>query len=391
MKNYRRTLACLMPLLLVAATVSLSGCGGGSTLVQPEPLTELPHPAYHMQVLWHANGGSGAGKYASGFVPAVASGRVYTANRDGEVVARALDDGHRVWHVHTDRHLISGPSVADGMLLMGTRNGRVIALSADDGSKDWSADLSSEVIAAPAGTADIAVARTVDGHVAALDMASGDRLWSIEASVPNLTMRGTASPVIQGDTVYVGMDNGKVQALDLETGEQRWEQTVALPKGRSELDRIVDVDANPLVDGNTVYAISAGGSLVAMNINGGQILWKHKVASEKNLAVDDSNVYVTDMDSVVRAVSRNNGAPVWKQDALKYRKLSAPAVVDGHVLVGDYEGYLHWLSPDDGSIEGRGRPFGQAIRAQPVVIGDRAIVLGADGEVAAVRFTASGG
>ncbi|HET7314673.1 outer membrane protein assembly factor BamB [Salinisphaera sp.] len=386
MNNYRRTLACLTP-LLVAAAVGLTGCGGGSSIAQPKPLTELPNPGFKMQVLWHADGGSGGGKYDSGFVPAVAGGVVYVANLDGEVVALNLSNGHRIWDVDTDEQLISGPAVVDGTLLVGTRNGEIIALSADDGSKVWSADLSSEVIAAPAGTAEVAVARTVDGHVAALDMASGDHLWTIEGSVPNLTMRGTASPVIRGDTVYVGMDSGKVQALDLATGEQRWVQTVALPEGRSELDRIVDVDANPLIDGNVLYAISAGGSLVAMNENGGQIRWKHEVASENNLAVDSANVYATDMDSVVWGVSRATGDTVWKQDALKYRKLSAPAVVDGHVLVGDYEGYLHWLSPSDGSIDGRGHPFGEAIRAQPVVVGDRAIVLGADGEVAAVRFT----
>ncbi|AWN17727.1 outer membrane protein assembly factor BamB [Salinisphaera sp. LB1] len=389
MNNYRRKLACLTP-LLIAVTVGLTACGGGATIDQPKPLPKLPNPAFRMQVLWHANGGSGAGKYEAGFVPAVANGRVYVANSDGEVVALKLANGQRVWHVDTHEHLISGPSVVDGTLLVGTRNGEVIALSADDGSKDWSADLSSEVIAAPAGTANVVVARTVDGHVAALDMATGDRLWTIEGSVPNLTMRGTASPVIQGNTVYVGMDSGKVQALDLATGEQRWEQTVALPKGRSELDRIVDVDANPLIDGNSVYAISAGDALVSMNIRDGEIRWKHKIASENNLAVDSSNVYATDMNSVVWAVSQANGESVWKQDALKYRKLSAPAVVDGHVLVGDYEGYLHWLSPSDGSVEGRGRPFDQAIRAQPVVVGDRAIVLGAGGEVAAVRFASSG-
>ncbi|MES1937543.1 outer membrane protein assembly factor BamB [Salinisphaera hydrothermalis] len=389
MKNYRRTLACLTP-LLVAATVGLTGCGGGSTIAQPKPLTQLPNPAFKMQVLWHANGGDGAGKYESGFEPAVANGRVYVANSDGEVVALSLADGHRLWHVNTDEKLIAGPSVVDGTLLVGTRNGEVIALSAADGSKDWSADLSSEVIAAPAGTANEVVARTVDGHVAALDMATGDRIWTVEDNVPNLTMRGTASPVIQGNTVYIGTDGGKVQALDLATGEQRWEQTVALPEGRSELDRIVDVDANPLIDGNTIYAISAGDSLVALSKNGGQIGWKHKVASENNLAADNNNLYATDMDSVVWGISRATGEPVWKQDALKYRKLSAPAVVDGHVLVGDYEGYLHWLSPSDGSIEGRGRPFGEAIRAQPVVVGDRAIVLGAGGEVAAVRFDARG-
>ncbi|WP_423823672.1 outer membrane protein assembly factor BamB [Salinisphaera sp. SPP-AMP-43] len=391
MKHYRRTLTCLTPLLVVA-TLGLGGCGGGSTIAQPEPLTELPSPNYQMQVLWHSNGGVGAGKYVSGFEPAVANNTVFVANRDGEVVAFNLSNGDRLWHVETDERLISGPSVVAGTLMVGTRNGEVLALSAADGSQKWAADLASEVIAAPAGTADIAVARTVDGHVAALDMASGDRLWTIEGSVPNLTMRGTASPVIQDGVVYIGMDSGKLQALDLQTGEQQWEQTVAYPEGRSELDRIVDIDADPLIDNNTLYAVSAGDSLVSMSLTTGQIRWKHKLASENNLAVDMNTVYATDEDSVVQAVSRNGGSARWQQDTMKYRKLSAPAVLDNHVLVGDYEGYLHWLSTDDGSIAGRGRPFGEAIRAQPVVVGgDEAIVLGADGEVAAVRFGRSGG
>lgn len=384
--NYRRrSFVALLP-VLAAATLALSACGGSKNIAQPKELTPLPTKTYQMQVLWHTNGGEGAGKYTSGFEPAVADGRVYVANRDGEVVAFNLANGKRLWHVYTDKQLISGPSAGDGQLYVGTRDGQVVALDAADGSQAWTADLASEVIAAPAVKGQIVVARTVDGHVAALDAASGNRLWTIEGTVPNLTMRGTASPVIDGSTVYAGMDSGKILALDLATGEQRWNQTVAIPQGRSELDRIVDIDANPLINGSAIYAISAGGTLAALTRQGGQIAWKADVASENNLAADADNIYATDMDGVVWGINRNNGETVWKQDALKYRKLSAPAVLNGDVLVGDYEGYLHWLSPDNGTILARGRPFGEAIRAQPVIVGERAIVLGADGELAAVRF-----
>lgn len=385
--NYRRrSFVALLP-VLAAATLALSACGGGANIAQPKELTPLPAKTYQMQVLWHTNGGEGAGQYTSGFKPAVADGRVYVANRDGEVVAFKLSNGQRLWHVYTDKHLISGPSVGNARLYVGSRDGDVIALDTADGSQAWTADLASEVIAAPAVDGQVAVARTVDGHVAALDAASGNRRWTIEGSVPNLTMRGTASPVIEGQTVYTGMDSGKLLALDLATGEQRWKQTVAMPQGRSELDRIVDLDGNPLIDGSMLYAVSSGGTLAALSRQGGQIAWKADIASEDNLAADVDHVYAIDMDSVIRGVSRDNGQSVWKQDALEYRKLSAPAVLDGNVLVGDYEGYLHWLSPDNGSILARGRPFGEAIRAQPVIVSDhRAIVLGADGELAAVRF-----
>ncbi|RJS92322.1 outer membrane protein assembly factor BamB [Salinisphaera sp. Q1T1-3] len=390
MRNLRHAFAPLA-LLLAVSTLGLTGCGGGKSIAQPKPLTDLPAPTYRMQVVWHSNGGKGQGKYEDGFVPAVSGNRVYTANRDGEVAAFNLANGRRLWHTRLDATLASGPTTVDDRLLVGTRDGQVIAVSADDGAKQWQTDLSSEVIAPPAGADGIAVARTVDGHVAAMDLASGKRLWTIEGTVPNLTMRGTSTPKIRNQTVYIGMDSGKMLALDLQTGEQKWSQTVALPDGRSELDRIVDVDAAPLLDGDTIFAASTGDVVAALSRNTGQIRWKHAIASGLNMALDNGQLYVTGLDGVVWGVSAANGEPAWKNDSFQYRKVSAPTVLDGNVLVGDYKGYLHWLSRDDGHEIARGRPFGQAIRAQPVVVdGNQAIVLGADGELARVRFVPNG-
>lgn len=377
-------------LLMTAGSIALTACGGGSTLSEPKPLVELNAPAYRMQVVWHRNTGDGGGEFESGFVPATANGLVYTANRDGEVAAFRLENGKRVWHENTDHQLVAGPGIVGDTLLMGTRNGDVVAVSAANGKPRWHTNLASEVLAAPAGEGSIAVARTVDGRVAALDLESGRRLWTIESSVPNLTMRGTASPIIRGNTVYVGTDSGKVLALDLATGEQRWEQTVALPSGRSELERIVDVDGNPLISGNDMYAASAGGAVVAMQPDTGQIRWKEDIASEGNLAVDPQHVYATDLNGGVWSLLRDSGDTEWTTDQLGYRSVSAPAVMDGNVVVGDYEGYVHWLSADNGDEIARGHPIGEAINAQPVVLDDsRALVLGAEGELAMVRFVAN--
>lgn len=378
-----------LALALTTASLLLAGCGGGSTIAEPKPLVDLPGPSYRMQVLWHSNSGVGSGE--NGLAPAVANGVIYTSNEDGEVTAFSLDRGKRLWHVHLDDALSSGPGVAGDTLLVGTQNGEVVALSASDGSKLWQQDVSSEVIAAPAAADGIAVARTVDGQVTAMDLASGEPLWSIEDTVPNLTMRGTSAPVIQNRTVYIGMDSGKVLALALTTGEQQWAQTIALPEGRSELDRIVDVDSTPLVTGGSVYAASTGGAVVSLSRNVGQTHWKQSVASENDLAIDAGHLYASDLDSVVWSLERNAGTTDWQNDTLEYRKLSAPAVLDNNVLVGDYQGYLHWLSADDGHEIARGHAFDEPIRVQPVVIdGDRAVVLGADGELALVRFVPNG-
>ncbi|MES1927307.1 outer membrane protein assembly factor BamB [Salinisphaera sp. T31B1] len=382
----RRTIPILAG-TIAAASFLLAGCGGGAAVSEPTPLTELKAPAYRMETLWRTDGGDGAGEYVSGFKPAVEGNRVYVANRDGYVVALNLSNGKRIWRSRTGDRLIAGPAVAGDKLLLGTRDGQIVALDVASGERAWTTELSSEVISAPASSADLAVARTLDGRLVALDLATGDRRWTIERSVPTLTMRGTSSPVINGNMVYAGLDNGKVIALDLATGEQRWEQVVALPSGRSELDRIVDVDADPLVLDNELYAVSVGGEMASLSLTSGRTRWQQQIAAESGLAADDNSIYTADMDGDVWAINRITGNKRWEQEALKYRKVSAPAVFDGDVLVGDYDGYVHWLSADDGSVIARGRPFDEAIRSRPVVAGDRAIVLGADGEIAAVRFS----
>lgn len=372
--------------LLVTAASVLSACGGASGVAEPTPLTELNAPAYRMETVWKTGTGEGAGDYVSGFEPAVADGRLYVGNRDGYVMALNVDNGKRIWRSRTGERLISGPALAGGLLLLGTRDGKVVALSARSGEREWTTELSSEVISAPAVNDDLAIVRTLDGRLVSLDLSTGKRRWSIERKVPTLTLRGTSSPVIVGNTVYAGLDNGKLLALDVDTGEERWSQAIAFPSGRSELERIVDIDAEPLIVDNELYAISAGGQLASLATTSGRVRWRHPVASENALTHDERNVYATDRDSVLWAINLLSGGENWQSDVLKYRKVSGPAMYEGDLVVGDYDGYVHWLSADDGSVIARGRPFKQAIRTQPLVVGNRVIVVGAYGDVAALRF-----
>lgn len=391
--NDRRTTSfrtCGLAALLVASGALLSACGGGASVTEPTPLTELEAGAYRMNTVWKTDAGEGAGEYVSGFEPAVQGDRLYVGNRDGYVMALDLASGDKLWRSRTGDRLISGPTVAGDLLLLGSRDGQVVALSATSGEREWTAELSSEIIAAPAANDELAVARTLDGRLVAIDLATGKRRWTIERNVPTLTMRGTSSPVIEGNTVYAGLDNGQVLALDVSTGEERWSQAIAFPSGRSELERIVDIDADPLLIGNELYAVSAGGQLASLSVTSGRVRWKQPVASESALAYDERNIYTTDRDSDVWAVNRLTGGENWQQDALKYREVTGPAVFGGDLAVGDYDGYVHWLSADDGSVIARGRPFDEPIRSQPLVVDDMLIVVGAYGEVAALRFTPSG-
>lgn len=373
----------LTAIALLAAL--LAGCGGPANVAVPTPLQPLGETRVAPTVLWSSDGGGGTQGETIGLQIGVSGNVAYVANRGGEVAAFAIETGQELWRHDAGMRLVSGPTIAGGVLLVGTRDGRLLALSSADGHKLWQANVDSQVIAPPAAYTGIAVVRTLDGRVVAYDLDTGNRLWTIERSVPNLTLRGASSPVITGGRVYAGLDNGEVIALDLDTGRQYWEQAIALPTGSTELERLVDIDAELQVVDNTLYAVSVGGKLAALSLNSGRVRWKQDIASATGIAFSPKLVFTTDLDGVVHAVNRRTGAVVWSQDALKYRELSAPVMYNGYLVVGDYAGYLHWLNPRTGEIVGRIDVLDAAIRTHPVAVGQTLLVLGAGGELAAVR------
>lgn len=376
--------------IMVFATLVLAGCGGAPNVAVPTPLQTIANPAVQPATVWRNDGGDGALTDANGFQLAIDGGTVYVANAGGDVAAFDLASGNELWRVDTGQRLISGPTAVAGLLLVGTREGDLIALSQAEGASVWSTTVASEVLAPVAANNGIAVAQTVDGRLVAYALDSGNRLWTIERGVPNLTMRGTSSPVIRGDTVYAGLANGHVIALGLDNGRQVWEQSVALPTGRSELERLVDIDADPQIVSGQLFAISIGGKLASLALSSGRIRWKQNVASATGLAISDNRIFTTDLDGVVHAVNRLTGATVWAQPALKYRQLSAPVLYNGYLVVGDYEGYLHWINPRTGELAGRVDILDTAIRQRPVVVDGRLLVLGAGGGIVAVRANPHG-
>jgi outer membrane protein assembly factor BamB len=280
--------------------------------------------------------------------------------------------------------VISGPTVGTSQVLVGTLDGEVIALKRADGSQLWRAQVSSEVLAAPATDGDRVIAKCVDGKVFALAASDGTRQWTFDRSVPNLTLRGLSAPLILGLRVLVGLDNGHVVALKMTDGSLLWDQAVALPAGRTELERLTDIDASLIEGDDVVYAMSFGGELVALDPATGQVGWRRGVKSYTGATVVDNLMYVTDNDGVIWALDAHTGAAAWKQDQLLYRRLSAPAAVDGYVAVGDLEGYVHWLDPHDGKIVARTRVGSDPI-AEPPVAGEGVLyVANADGKIAAI-------
>ena len=358
-------------LLLLAgwAVVLLSGCS--STAVEPPaPLKEFK-PELAVTTVWSAQVGKGTGKKDLRLKPRLAGEVLYANDHRGIVVALDAGSGELRWQVELDELLTSGPGYGDGRIVLGSADGLVIALSAEDGKLLWRAQLSSEILAPPAVGDGVVVAHTGDGKLFALSAADGRQLWVYDRNVPTLTLHGTSSPVVLADVVLDGFASGKIALLQLRDGRVLWERSIAIPRGRSELERMVDIDASPLVRGSVVYVVSYQGRVAALDLQTGRILWSRPMSASQGLAADEKALYLSDDRDRVWALDRFSGASLWQQESLQRRSLTAPVFYrDESVVVGDREGYLHWMARSDGHFTGRFL-LGAGIRVAPLVAGER--------------------
>jgi len=368
--------------------VLLGGCGVFDRKDEPiEPPAELTEiqPVLDVDKVWETRVGSGSELLDLALRPAIEGGRVYAAGRDGRVHALDLETGRKLWTTDTKLKASAGPAAGHGLVVVGSSSGRLMALNIADGAPLWEAQLSGEMLARPAVSPSVVVVRTVDGRMRALAADNGRELWMIEHEPPRLSLRGTASPVIAGNVVVAGFDNGRIGAYSLREGEILWENIIAIGRGRTEIERLSDVDSTPQVLGVDVYAVSYRGRLANLALETGQIAWATDMSSYHGLSVDWTSVYVADADGVVVAVNRSSGAELWRQGALRMRRLTAPTPIGQSVVVGDFEGWLHWLDIYTGAIQARFRAGKAAFVTAPVSGGELLIVQDEDDRVYALR------
>jgi outer membrane protein assembly factor BamB len=372
--------------LTVAALALAAGCSKDKDVEPPATLIAFPQ-TLPVKELWHegVGGGKKQMRLRLGLGPAVDNGVVFAASDKGEVLAAALDNGRHLWVQHLKLPLSAGPTAADGMVVVGSSKGDVVALDGATGRQLWRIRVNSELLSAPAISAQVVVLRSVDGRLHGLDAHTGKELWSIEQQVPRLSLRGTATPVIAKDMAICGFDNGKVMALSLATGDTVWDTALASPHGRTELDRLVDVDSAVRVLGDNVYATGFQGRTAMLALDSGQIWWAHDMSSYRGLSVDSDDMYVSQSDGIIDALRQRDGLEVWHSDRLKLRALSVPAVLSTSIVVGDYQGFVHWLDKATGILVARERISKRRISNPPVAVGDTVVVLTDGGDLAAYR------
>ncbi len=377
-------------LLFVLALVLLSGCsaikeitgGGEDNTIPPTPLVEFQTLVEIIQ-LWSKDTGKGSTKQYLKLTPSHIQGKVFVADIRGNLMAIDATSGNRLWENDADMNITGGPGSSEILTMIGSDNGDVLAYASESGEFLWQAKVSSEVLAAPQEAYGVVVARTIDGKVFGLDANDGRRLWVYDRTVPALTLRGTSNPVITGDIVIAGFDGGRISAIELHTGKLIWETSVSLASGRSQLERMVDIDSDPVIIGNDIYVATFQGRLASVALEDGRITWTRDISSYAGLTADENNIYITDDQSYIWALERSTGNSVWKQENLFARRATAPATIGDLVVVGDLEGYIHWMDKSNGHFVARSRVSKAPILAPPVAVEDIIYAYSSDGTLSA--------
>ncbi|MES9993045.1 MAG: outer membrane protein assembly factor BamB [Candidatus Thiodiazotropha sp.] len=369
------------PLLLLFA--GCSALSGKDNADPPSELIEL-EAELRIEEIWDASF-EDADEALLRLQPVISEGVLYVAEPSGELIALDPETGDRVWTADTESPLSGGPGVAEGLIALGTLEAELILLNAEDGSERWRRRVSSEVLSSPVINDAKVVCRTTDGGVAVYATENGEKRWLYDRSVPVLTLRGDSSPVVNNYQVTSGFAGGKLVGLSLENGLVNWEATISTPKGRTELERVVDIDADPVLVEGTLYVTAYQGDVAAVSESSGVVLWRRNISSHAGLDASWRQVFITDDEDHVWSLDATNGATLWQQKKLHARKLSAPAMVEDKIVVGDFDGYLHWLSQEDGRQLARIRISSDAIRLKPLVVNDIVYVLDEGGNLSALR------
>jgi outer membrane protein assembly factor BamB len=370
----------------VAVLLLIAACSKDKDIDTPAVLTPFT-ATLKVERVWSASvPDKGAKVLRLGLGLASEGNHVYAAAYKGEVVAFDLPTGHVVWRTKIKKAPISGgPAASADLVVVGTSEGEVIALQAADGKLLWRIRLNGEILAAPAISERAVAVRTVDGKLRALSPKDGHELWTQEQQVPRLSLRGTSRPVIAGDVTLCGFDNGKVIAVNMNDGSLQWEATVAPPHGRTELERLVDVDSTPRVSGADVFTVGFQGRVAMLALDTGQVWWSHEASSYRGIALDDDAVYIATSDGEILALRRKTGAEIWRQKALLHRGLSSVALTDNAVVTGDFQGNVHWLDKATGELAAR-IPTGKVrVSNAPVVSGNLVLVINDAGHISAFR------
>jgi outer membrane protein assembly factor BamB len=376
--------------------LALAACSG-TPGPQPAELTPLENPR-PLRVLWSTALAETVNPYAADwpppppneaadrwiFFPVLVGDAIYATSREGVVARLDAATGRRRWRTSVETQVSSGVGADADTVAVANEDGEVVALEAASGKVRWRARVSSEVLAPPEIGAGLVLVRSLDNRIFAFNASDGKRRWVYQRAVATLILHTPSGVAISGDTAYAGFPGGKLVAIALSNGGPRWEATVSVPKGSTELERVSDVVGRPALQGREVCAVAYQGRVACYEAASGRQLWARELSSATGVSLDARFAYVSDDKGSVHTLDRSNGQSVWKQDKLSYRQLTLPLPEGQAIVVGDIEGFVHFLSRDSGAFVSRYETKGGAVRAVPIALPAGLLVQTEDGSLHAL-------
>jgi len=376
-------------LILVIIGISLLqlACSSKDNSEPPAPLTKIEQ-AIPLYMEWKVETGAGIDNTSYNMRPLLIQDTVYSIDTQGMVSSINAENGHLNWSSFTQLASITGLSGTEGMVIASSKNGDLNAYDIEDKNLKlrWSIRLKGEVRAAPVVSDQQVFVRTVDGKLSALSLLDGSIQWTVSRRVPALSLTGNSQPLIQDNLVIAGFDDGKISAFNRDTGQTVWQTTVSNPSGRTEIERLVDLDGQFILRDGVIYISSYQGRLAAIQAIDGNVLWSREFSSYQSIDADDEALYLSSDDSHIWSIDRRTGSAFWKQEVLHARKITAPMIIGNKLVVADFEGYLHMFDKSEGSLLGRVRPTQNRHIAKPLIWQDSVIIIDSNGVLAGVRF-----
>ncbi|MCH8497236.1 MAG: outer membrane protein assembly factor BamB [Marinobacter sp.] len=376
-------LRLLAGMLLVG--LLLGGCGSRNLIEQPAPVPEIDAEVA-MKTVWRMSVGKGHQGQFLYLEPVILDDILYVASANGVVVAAAMESGDVQWRRNLRTGVMSGVGGDDQQVYVTTRNAELVALSRETGEERWRASLPNESMAAPGSNGSVVVAQTIDGKVLAFDTRTGNRRWQYDGVVPVLSFRGTATPVVGNDLTLLAFASGQLFAVSSDTGQPAWQYAVGEPRGRTELERLVDVDGTPLVRGNVVYVTGYQGRLAALDRRTGREFWSRNVSSLQPPVQVADTLFVASANGDIVAYDEATRRELWRQDQLAWRQPTAMVEIDDYLLVGDFEGFVHVMSKSSGRLVGQRQFDARGVRASLMRWNDYIVVYGNSGVLRVVRL-----
>ena len=367
--------------LIIFSCLLVMACSKSDNTEPPSELIEFEQ-SIQIDRLWRVNTGVGVGQQYIKLFPLIINEKIIVADREGKVSAYETASGESLWEIDLDMPLSGGVGGDDNHLVVTSKNGHVIMLD-NAGQIIWNVDASSEVLMPAQIAGEFVIIRSVDGRISALNINNGLEKWTYKRDVPALSLRGNSTPIITKGYVFVGMDNGRLVTLDLITGNVVFDIPIATPSGRSELERLIDIDGHSVITDDTLYMASYQGRVVSLDIRRGQLNWSRKISTYTGVEQAGSNLFSADDKDHVWAFDMSNGATLWKQEKLAARMITLPVAMKNTLVVADFEGYIHWMSQFDGRFLARVETDGSGVIVPPVIHNDVIYILTRDGELSA--------